>query len=520
MQIWQELISAAIVRTEQQQPPRFSAVESTELQRLLTRIESDDKESALLAAWAICALWRKAGNKLTAHEKDFPEISAPETSACISDDAASIFDLISEQPNDRSLMGEFFELAAARKQLIQPGMLPKLFWRFRKEPEMQLKLLPLVGERGRWLARRNGDLRWILIHENVEEAWEIGDHEERLFALRWRREQQPNLAREMLAATWKTESAKDRQAFLEILLVNLSIADEPFLSEILTNDKSSDVRRAAFEMQLRLPDSKLGDELADRAAQILIFDKGDSAQPAKLEAVFPKDFKVAKTDVLNDLELYLNQREFGEKAVYLIKLLHSVPPEFWEKRFSAAPAAILRAAERGDWQKALFAGFKSGAANFADIDWLINISPQLDQHEHYFVTNQIRRVWTNGQLENLVARLLDDCARGSNCDLIAQYVNLIKQMLSDQFANRILDALRGAAQHETNRGREFFKPLAIWLLYSAHRIPTATLETFDAEELTKRILESDKEPNTSRLAEQFLTIIELRRRMHRVFDSN
>lgn len=514
MQIWQELISAAIIGTEQQKL-QFAAVESNELQQLLTQIEFDDRESALLKAAAMCALWRKTGNGLATDKKDLPDICAPEISLYISDNAAAIFDRIADQPNDRSLSGEFLELAARHGRLIPPRMLSKLFWRFRKEPEMQIKLLPLVGERGCWLARRNVDLRWILICENVEEAWETGDSDERRLALRWRREQQPNEAREMLAATWKTESAKDRAMFLEILRINLSIADEPFLSEVLRNDKSADVRRAAFEMNLRLPDSKLVAELADRAAQILILEQSPEVS---LQVNFPPQFEVSKTDVLNNLELYLDERKLGAKAVFLVKLLSCVPVGTWEKVFAAAPPTIIAAAARSEWSKAVLLGFKFAALNFAAHDWLTQILPAVGQNEYYSICDRIERLWTNEQIEDLVVRLLKgEMRNGISNQFAGLLTHRISRFWSSKFTEQMLDFWRQYQSNKAGFDASFLDALTSSLLYSAHHLSLETISDSDAQNFVQTVMQSNQHPNIGELTTNFLSDIKLRREMHQAF---
>src|SRR5262249_24550712 len=124
--------------------------------------------------------------------------------------------------------------------------------------------------------------------------WEIGDRAARLTLLHEARKTVPDLARELLAATWAGEKADDRATFLGTFEAGLSMADEPFLEGVL-DDRSKEVRRAAAPLLTRLPDSRLAGRMFERVRPLLTWVGGTKprmlglrqGQPARIEMTLP-----------------------------------------------------------------------------------------------------------------------------------------------------------------------------------------------------------------------------------------
>ena len=82
------------------------------------------------------------------------------------------------------------------------------------------------------------------------------------------RRRDPDGAREALASGFKAEKAKQRAQLLHALDDGLSLADEPFLEGCL-DDRAAEVRACAQRLLTRLPGSRLGDRMAERARAAL-----------------------------------------------------------------------------------------------------------------------------------------------------------------------------------------------------------------------------------------------------------
>ena len=131
-------------------------------------------------------------------------------------------------------------------------MLPELL--SLSDPAIRRRLLPVLGERGRWLSRFREDWHWAGARDTIavaarldparpEASLEEGTSGERQEALRRLRHADPTLARQWLADGIEGEKAETRAAILETMTVELSADDEVFLESRL-DDRSENVRRA------------------------------------------------------------------------------------------------------------------------------------------------------------------------------------------------------------------------------------------------------------------------------------
>ena len=514
MRIWQEILSTAIVGTERQKPdfsPDFSSAESNELRQILSALKADDAESSLLQTAAVCAVWRAAGKKFAIDKSGLPSVAAPETRSYIGDKAGRILDLLLEQA-DNALLLEFLELAHAHNQIIKPRFVPRLLQIADADDETRLKSLAVVGTRGRWLAGQNAAWNWVLIDEKIDEIWQTGALPERRFALRRRRLQNPDEAREMLAATWKTEAAKERAAFIEILRVNMSKFDEPFLNEVLADDKSRDVRGKTFELLLFLPDSKMIGRLTELAARFLILEYDAKNQPI-IEVVFSEDLVKIEKDFLVDYHYLFFESEFGKKGASVVKLLACVPPIFWENHFSLDRQTLINASVRGEWSKVLLNGFKFAALNFADVQWLINVLPVNGQNEYKSIIQLIKLRWTNQQIEHLIVRLLNgELKNGMSGTFIELLLRILNNGRTVDLTRHFIQFLLQNQSDKPDFDLTQFNALASFLLQSAH--------LWAVESITENeVVKINQAFETTGLASDFLAILNLRRKMIKSFQS-
>src|SRR6185437_16208150 len=75
----------------------------------------------------------------------------------------------------------------------------------------------------------------------------------------------PASGRALVEATWSSDGARYRAAFIAGLGTGLSTDDEPLLNQALS-DRSFEVRRVATELLARLPGSEAARRASSRAA--------------------------------------------------------------------------------------------------------------------------------------------------------------------------------------------------------------------------------------------------------------
>src|ERR671934_6333 len=121
-------------------------------------------------------------------------------------------------------------------------------------------LLEVAGPRGGWLAGHHEPWSWAAPagtseEEPVERRFATAGRTDRLTLLRHLRNQDPGLARQLVAGTWAREPAAERAALLAEFSTGLSDDDEPFLEAAL-DDRAAAVREAAVDLLARLPSSR------------------------------------------------------------------------------------------------------------------------------------------------------------------------------------------------------------------------------------------------------------------------
>ncbi|REE95003.1 hypothetical protein DFJ69_0373 [Thermomonospora umbrina] len=171
------------------------------------------------------------------------------------------------------LLPEWLEAAAGHGYRVPSGLLPDLLERGRADRSLRPAIARAAGRRGVWLALRNTDWAYLVGEgddpgDDDPEVWQTGTRNQRVAYLVRLRGHDPAAAREALRATWASEPAPDRAAFVATLEHGLSPADETFLEEAL-NDRAKDVRRSAADLLARLPGSGYGRRMARRARECL-----------------------------------------------------------------------------------------------------------------------------------------------------------------------------------------------------------------------------------------------------------
>lgn len=147
---------------------------------------------------------------------------------------------------------ELLALLEESGRALPPELLPGLLDACMQQPEVSSRLLPLLGERGRWLARQN--VRWYpLSVDPATTDWFTATFEARRQLLAITRQRNPMLAVAWLEKTWPEEDARHKVAFLSTFATRLSELDIDLLERAF-QDKNREVRLTALGLLVRLPE--------------------------------------------------------------------------------------------------------------------------------------------------------------------------------------------------------------------------------------------------------------------------
>ena len=374
---WSALVSAALLGTER--TGGNAPIPAT----VAGLVAGAETEQAILVAAGSMALRRRAGRTTTRDEAPLPQPAEPDPHPQLTGAAARYVGLgFDERP---SLAPEILELVRATGRRLPDEWLPDLM-ALAKRADDPPAYVELGGSRAAWLARAfpelAGDVSWGT-GEDWDEAWAAAQTGAAKAAV-VRRIRQLDLprAREALADWWASIPSDDRARALEAVEVQVEPADEPFLTEALT-DRRADVRRTALGILVLLPDSALTRRIEDEAMPLLA-----------TGGLVRKSLKVALPSPSEEFAAlgFTGRPEagYGERAWLLRSLLAHVRPERWTEWLRVDPSGLVDQASRSDEARPLLEGWIAAAARFGDPLWATAIlsNPAVPNK----VTNDVGRV--------------------------------------------------------------------------------------------------------------------------------
>ncbi|GAA3799072.1 DUF5691 domain-containing protein [Sphaerisporangium flaviroseum] len=373
---WERLVSSALVGTDRRPVPD------------------------LLGQAAAHTVGARAGQRLHRGEPlpaASPEEQPPVPRAA-GERVARILD--GEQPR---LLAEWLEAAAARRYHLPPKLVPRVLDHGVRDRSLRSPIGVLAGARGRWLAELNPSWAYLLEEATAHLAgtglltpsggaigtggatgspgdeepddgthhfWAFGTRGDRLSYLRSLRAADPARARALLRRGWEKESPEDRAAFVHAMAEGLSMADEPFLEGAL-DDRRREVRSQAADLLTRLPESRLGRRMAERAARCVRL-SGDRLQAEPPEA--------CDGDMERDGVRARAPGGTGQRSWWLQQIVAHTPLAFWTESFDRTAKQIV-ALNLGEWAREIRLGWERAAVLQNDPVWaraLFAVEPLTD----------------------------------------------------------------------------------------------------------------------------------------------
>ena len=365
-----ELLAAALIGTGRAELPTAESLPPP-LAGLRAELAARPPEEALLLLAGAAALYAAAGQTaahLPAAEWRLPAYR-PEGDKMPCSPAAARFLERALNQQDTTLLPELLTLLEQTGQRAPDDLLPHVLEHGAKIPRLRPSLIPVLGERGRWLAALNPAWRFAAVEWNNPRAWPgawAADPAGRAPLAHTARRRDPNAARALIESTWRAEPETSRRELLNVLAISPSMADEPFLERAL-DDRDAQVRRRAAELLAHLPDSRLAARLTAAAGSILALKAG------ALNPVFPAavDDGLLRDGVSWPVEPVRPNatRSTADWSRLLIQTVGAIPLAHWETRFRLDPAQIVRAAEASKWPRTLVTAFATAALRQENMAW-------------------------------------------------------------------------------------------------------------------------------------------------------
>ncbi|KAA6438610.1 hypothetical protein FEM33_18265 [Dyadobacter flavalbus] len=287
-----EILKAALLGTDNYMPqPSLSLQETGEK----IALQNTDKEDRFLKLAITALLYEEAGRNPLRVESCMPECPA-ETLPLIGEKMhGSIMAALTAK--DEVLFQYLVYVVNKSNQVLTSELIPLILNKALEHKKAAFPLIKACGETGKWLCQLNENWRIFFENSDEENVWETGSFESRKAFLKNIRNSDPQRAIELLEQTFSTENAANRQAFLELLEQNLSIADEPFLQSLL-KDKSQKVRETATEFLRKIQGSAINKSYLEYVLNVI------SIKEERHLLVTKKKVLSIRNDVLPDENLF------------------------------------------------------------------------------------------------------------------------------------------------------------------------------------------------------------------------
>jgi Family of unknown function (DUF5691) len=375
MNDWETCVSTALIGVNRQSPsihPSHPVLANYEPQ-----IQAQLPGAQLLAIASLLSAYQKAGQRIPqgqyqpepAMPQDFPPCDGHRAFYCRS--------VLIERPTaqSRQLLPELLQLLKQSNRSVPYELLPALLDWGRSESQLRSAILPILGNRGRWLANQNSHWAYARAAEDrvtdlaeVQNQWETGKLSERLAALQtWRREQ-PNEARQALGKCWNQEKASDRQSYLEVLSIGLSQEDEEFLEKSLS-DRAMGVRQKAASLLGQIP-SRYRRRIGQIAVQWLHIEAAE--QGCRAQITLPKTVQAEWLEEgLSDRLPQNNLLVTDMPSWLLLQVLIATDLYRWGADLDVTPESLIRAALNLRYHNVLIlSGWATAAIHQHRLDWV------------------------------------------------------------------------------------------------------------------------------------------------------
>ncbi len=421
MDTWETCVATALVGSDRQSPQ--IDLQHPAMRDYAAQLQTQSPPHQILSSAGLLTLYQQVG--IRPASQLLPELApAPDCdlAVCAPTTAQQLSLILAG--HHRSALPELLSLLAQANQTIPAELLPLLLkaGQGSQGKRLQAAIVPVLGVRGRWLAQQNPDWDYAcgldLVNADLailQDQWETGDRVERRTALSQWRHQQPRQAREALIATWKQETAYNRTTWLQTLATNLSLEDEPFLEQALS-DRSQAVREMAAELLSQL----IGSQHMQRMTAWVQSYVQIQSEPSGFKIVIqpPHQFEPAWAEAgLSEKPKDAKVKGAAIKSWWLQQLIMSADLSLWGEPVSNLAAALAvtnkhqvvlqglaiaaQRQNRSDWLIALLLR----ASQYLSMEQIRSMIQQLPKEQEDWLSSVLVQISSRQQLQTLLESL-------------------------------------------------------------------------------------------------------------------
>lgn len=445
-----------------------AAVDSSHpAEALAGQLASDDREHVFLLRAAARAVYTQCGQ--VARTDIEPLAAAPdEVRGTMPAALSNALQHAMVTTEAREVLVEFLRQLDEARLLLLPELLPQAL--SLSDTTIRQHLLPVLGERGRWLSQFQPDWQWVttgieqLSQRNLEalrRVWEEGNIGERCRTLEKVRQADAAVGRSWLEEVLEQEKADHRARLLATLAVGLTLADEPLL-ETRLEDRSDAVRQTAAQLLGKIPGSALAERMQQRAREMFTAQRdGGRGKGLKLVCQPPEKIDSSwQRDAVPNKE----RPGRGKRSIWVESVLASVPPAWFQREFDAQPTDLLEAIADDDYALAVLTGWTRAAIALAERDavsagWLRPLWHQWLKIESTLSGEQQRIVFEYAprllqalpDADDALRPLLGELSKRGREELIELFLPALRQPWSESFGREYLSLVRSVVRRQVDQ---------------------------------------------------------------------
>ncbi len=362
MSAWSEMERVALLGTRRE---RLHLPDiAPDIDEVLAKIAGDDASRELLSTAGTLDLYEQIGRLPARQSPETFPLPREDRRACSSLAASYLAQMLGGSL--RNLMPEFLGALAGAGMRIPETLLPNVLALGQKNTKFRSYILPVLGNRGRWLAARHQSWRYAALDPaswtSIRQTWEETADVQKPALVAQLRELDPALGRALVESTWRAENDNRRLRLIKQIVIGLSIEDEPLLETAL-DDRSHLVRRQAAEWLAQLPGSRLCARMLTYAPLYLSWTPD---QTRKITISLPHVSPAMRRDGIVGANSKVQARVRSRE---IIQLVSAIPLDYWTAAWETDPVTLLRAIPTTAWPRTLTTAFSIAAVRRQDAGW-------------------------------------------------------------------------------------------------------------------------------------------------------
>lgn len=449
-------------------------------------IERDQPEEAFLQLASLAYQYRQAGSvpinleqlfQVPAEEEILPYASSKATNAFRTIIAEELYPLLSL----------WLTQCASKNQLAEPEIIPELLDIAVRRKEFRKLIQIVCGKRGEWLCKLNPEWDFYTQSTSADVIWTDGTPDERKGVLRDLRLTDPKRSIELLQSTWDKEGANEKAAFLEIMRINLSESDLPWLESL--KEKAQKVNTLRQELLKLIPTSAIVQQYWNIVKEAVSIKTGKALLGMLNKTVIEVNEKQTFPEGIfkTGIDKLSSNKNISDEQFILIQLISSVSPANWNKHLSETPEHIIELFQKEKKSALYLPALCMAAARFDDKDW---IKALLDHADSDLIDSSIVQ---------LIAALPEMDRDEYAVKYIKRKPNELIPTLLEQEKEWSVELAREVLKFTANEvyayNRTFYKPAA--MLIPVQLI--AELESFTPSEEGKKVYWKNQSDELARL---------------------